>query len=424
MKNTKKDFLQIGTWVLFAFWIIAQIIVILAFWDKPQGSDQGAYMQLAKDCYEAGEWYPMGEHVYASYIWAPGFINFLILQLKLFGTLNLNMVFNLLMNIGIVGQIYYLGKYFFNKRTAYISIIFWVLLYSNLMIVAPCGTEIPFLFLALSGFCLCLNQRIFTIFLAGILFGLANWIRPLSIIFLIPILIFMFWQRYRWKYFLALFSSLFLIIGAIGIISQERTGYFIFQSSTSGVNLIMTANDRAYGGVASSVFADSTNQAYIANIESYTFAQRDSIWKSRSIEWIKDNPLKYTFLYVKKLGGLYIEDSWADRPILGGDGFVDSFVVGGKVSKIDFVKRTGLMALKSLFYYIIMGFFIYSLIVHYKEKISIKVILLLILLLGTASSCLFAISPRYHYPFLFVITLWAAYGVDYYLKAKIPCYTK
>ena len=74
----------------------------------------------------------MSEHLYYSYLWAPGLINFFILQLKLFGTVNFNMVFNLLMNLGIVYEIYWLAKRFFSTRTALLSVIFYNLLYSNL----------------------------------------------------------------------------------------------------------------------------------------------------------------------------------------------------------------------------------------------------------------------------------------------------
>ncbi|PSR10048.1 MAG: hypothetical protein C7N36_19600, partial [Bacteroidetes bacterium] len=85
-------------------WILAQIVVVIYFWGEPQGSDQGAYIDIARRCFAHNEWYPMQQDIYSSYIWAPGFINFLILQLKAWGTLNLNMILNLLMNLLIVGE--------------------------------------------------------------------------------------------------------------------------------------------------------------------------------------------------------------------------------------------------------------------------------------------------------------------------------
>ena len=173
----------------------------------------------------------------------------------------------------------------------------------------------------------------------------------------------------------------------------------------------MTANDKAYGGVATSLMGDTTNTCYIRNAQAYTFAQKDSIWRQRAIKWIKENPGQFGKLYLMKLGGLYIEDSWPDRPILGGDGFIDK-AAHNKVSKSSFISRIFSMGLKSLVYYVILFFFVYAIAKHIKELLSWKGFLLLILLLGTLSTCIFSVSPRYHYPFLFVIIIWAAYGIE------------
>lgn len=410
--------LNLSMWIAIIAWIIIQLVVILLFWGAPQGSDQGAYMEMATDCYQKGEWYPMMSDIYTSYIWSPGLINFLILQLKLFGTLNLNMVFNLFMNLAIAAEIYYIGKKFFTTQTACVAVILWCVLYSNWMIVAPAGTEIPFLFLALTAFCLCLSRMTRWFFVAGILFALANWVRPLVVIFLFSVLVYMIWKKNSWKNYVALLGAYLVCILSIGLVTYQKIGYFVYQSTTSGVNLIMTSNDKAYGGVATSLLGDSTSTAFIENREQYTFMERDSIWKARSLEWIKHNPTRFITLYIKKLGGLYIEDSWSERPLLGGSGFVDSYVVGGKVSSTAFYQKIIGMGLKSLAYYLIFILFFYSLYIHRKELLSVKSVLLLLLLAGTCGTCLFAVSPRYHYPFLFVIVLFAAYGITGWYRLK------
>jgi len=402
--------------VVILIWLLIQTFLIIHFWDHPQGSDQGEYMRIAKECFDAGEWYPTTKHIYTNYIWAPGFINYLILQLKIFGTLNTNMLFNLLMNIGIIILIFQLGKYFFTEKTATIAVILWCFLYSNLMIVIPAGTEIPFLFLALAGFTLCLHPKSGALFIAGILFALANWVRPLVLIFMVSIVVYMFLNKYKWFHYITLFFAFFLTITIIGSITKDKMGYFVYQSTTSGFNLIMTSNDKAYGGVASSLMKDTTSTVYIENRAMYTFAQRDSIWKARSIEWIKQNPVRFCVLGLKKIGGLYIEDSWSDRPILGGAGFIDSYAVAGKVSKKALLSKMIKMGLKSLMYYFVLIACFYSFIVNRKEFLSMKSILLLLLIAGTLGTCLFAVSPRYHYPFLFIIVLFAAYGIEQWIS--------
>jgi hypothetical protein len=407
-------------YIAVAAWIALQIGLIIWFWGKPQGSDPGVYMRWAGECYEAGKWYPMDKHVYSPYICAAGFINLMILQLKLFGTLQANMILNLLMNIGIAAEIHLLGKRFFNKKVASLAVILWCVLYSNWMIVVPAGTEIPFLFFALTAFCLCLRPNGYRLMAAGLMLALANWIRPLAVVFLAGILIYMFLKKFSWKHVLCLLLPMLLTVFAIGKTTEKQIGYFVYQSTLFGVNLITTANDRAYGGNATSLLRDSTGTAFIENSERYTFMQRDSIWRERSFQWIKAHPVRYSALYVKKLAGLYVEDSWSDRPVLGGDGFVDSYMTGSKVTKPAFIARAVQMGLKSIAYYFALIAFGYAMITSLRRKtlLSEKGVLLFILLAGTFSTCIFAVSPRYHYPYLFVIILFAAAGIETFLSKR------
>lgn len=395
-------------------WVFVQIILIFIFKDTEQGSDQGMYIKIAEEYFKNNTWYPTIKELNSSYIWAPGLINFFILQLKIFGTIKINLLFNLLMNIGVIYYIYLIAKKFFNETTAYYSIIISCLLYSNYFVVLPAGTELPFLFLSLAAFYLCLQPKNWHLIIAGILFAIANWIRPLALIFLLPLLVYFIYNKYKWFHFLSLCVPIIIITACIGMRNQKAIGVFNFQSTTSGVNLIMTANDKAYGGVATSLFSDTTNLCYIKDAQKLTFMEKDSIWKARAIKWIKENPGKFAKLYIMKTGGLFIEDSWADRPILGGDGFVDK-AAHGQANKTETVKRFGLMFCKSVVYYIMLILFFYSLIKNRLSILSDKGWILLILLIGTGITCIFSVSPRYHYPFLFAIIIWAAYGIDTYL---------
>lgn len=53
-----------------------------------------------------------------------------------------------------------------------------------------------------------------------------------------------------------------------------------------------------------------------------------------------------------------------------------------------------------------------------KEILSSKGIILIPVFLGIAITCIFSVSPRYHYPFLFAMVIWAAYAFDCYLRKK------
>lgn len=405
--------------ITIACWLLIQLLLIVFLWGHPQGSDQGEYMRIAQQCYARGEWYPMVEHVYADYIWAPGFINWLILQLNIWGTLNLNMVLNLILQVLILWFIYKIGMRFFSRKTAQIAAILWCLLYSNWLIVVSASTELPFLCLSLAALYLSCSPKPGYFLLAGFLLAIANWIRPVMAVFLLVILVQMVWKRMNWKCYAALFLTLFLTIGFIGTMTEKKLGYFVYQSTTGGVNLIMTSNDKAYGGVASSVLSDPENIAYIPEKEKLTFREKDSIWKARSTEWIMQHPGRACGLYLRKIAGLYAEDSWPDRPIFGGYGIVDSYVVAGKASRQQFVWQISLRILKSTVYYGILFFAFYTLFRYRKQVFTFPgLILLLLLVTGTAMTCLLAVSPRFHYPFLFVIVLLVAFGMDRLITDK------
>ena len=396
-------------------WLVAQIVLIAVFWDVNQRSDQGSYIRTATDFYSRGAWYPDSTSIYDSYIWAPGLINWFILQLKIFGTLKLNYFFNLLMNIGILYNVWFLSRRFFSLRTAYIAVTLFCLLYSNVMVVLPAGTEVPFLFLSLTAFSLCTSGRAGMLLVAGCLLAVGNWIRPLVIVYIPAMLLMMYLHKRKVQHYIALLVPVVALNLLFGFMAKQQCGYFVFQSTTSGVNLVMTANDKAYGGVATSLRSDTTNICYIKDADSLTFAQKDSIWKTRAIDWITERPVRFAGLYVLKLGGLYIEDSWPERPIIGGDGFVDK-MAHGKVDKTSMIKRAFNMLSKSLVYYVVCILFLVALVRQRKDICTEKGIVLVVLLLGTLSTCLFSVSPRYHYPFLFAVIIWAAYGVDCFKK--------
>jgi ABC-type multidrug transport system fused ATPase/permease subunit len=414
-ENEKQLFkIAVGIAIL---WVIAQIVLIVCFWGHPQVSDMGAYISMAQHCFANGQWYPMTEHVYSNFIWAPGFINYLILQLHIFGTINLNAVLNLFLNIAMLFEVYYLGQKFFSKRTGLFSAIIFCLLYSNLLIVLGANTEVPFMFLCLSALCLIFSGKWKYIILAAILFALANWIRPLVIIFLFASVVYFVITKTKFYNYIALIVPYIFVLFIIGTVTEKKIGYFVYQSTTSGANLIQTAHDKAYGGVQTYLHRDTSSTCYIENANELTFIQRDSTYKARAVEWIKKNPMRYTVLYFKKFVGLYIEDSWADRSHFEGAAMVQGFVAG-HVDKNTFMLRILHMGSRSLVYYFVMILFLISMWVNRKELLSIKGLLLLIFISGTMMTCILAVSPRYHYPFMFAIILYAAYGIDTLLERK------
>jgi hypothetical protein len=85
---------------------------------------------------------------------------------------------------------------------------------------------------------------------------------------------------------------------------------------------------------------------------------------------------------------------------------------GPENAKILFIKKFLKQVLQSIPYYITFLFFFFFLWKNRKEIFTVKSVFLTIFVIGTLITCIFPASPRYHYPFIFVIIIYGAWGVD------------
>ncbi len=391
-------------------WLISQIILIAVYWDFPLTGDSALYNEIAQNSFYLGKWYPSDLR---SAIVAEPLVNSLIAELKYFGTHEANKILNLLMNIGILFSLFRISKKIFNESVAYIASILFCLIYSNTLVVIGNRTEIPFVFFLLLAMAM-MKPQWASVLLSGLFMGIAEWYRPLMPVFIPGLLLYMFFEKYEKKYYFVFFASLSIAIASIGIFNYHHTGKYFINPSTGGANLFMTANDKATGATALHLLRDPEVAPVIP--EEYDEIQRDSVYKVAAVDWIKNHPAKYTYLYVKKIPGLYIEDSWPDRAIMHNSGMLSIYLTEKNYAKL--FSMIILMFAKSIVYYIVLILFLISLIKYRRDLISSKGSIVLTLVLGTLATCLFVVSSTYHYPYMFAIIIWASYGIYKKLETK------
>jgi hypothetical protein len=265
------------------------------------------------------------------------------------------------------------------------------------------------MFLCLSALCLIFSGKWKYIILAAILFALANWIRPLGIIFLFASVVYFVITKAKFYNYIALIIPYIFVLFTIGTITEKKIGYFAYQSTTSGVNLMITSHDNAIGNYMN---PSHIKEATIENYEALTFAEKDSIWKDRSFKWIKANPMKFVSLYCRKILILYYGDGWAGMSHWSHD------QLAYEVSKDTLIKRLLKQALLSVTYYLAFLLFFYCMWANRKQFFTTKSVFLVIFVTGTIITCIFTVAIRYHYPFMFAVILYAAYGVDTLLERK------
>lgn len=433
MRRKQANLLTYVTAAILLVWLMGQLFLMSCHFG-PQGGDWGHYIALARQCYDAGQWYPMAENIREdNYIFAPGLVNLLIAEARICHGIWVNKWLYLLMNIGVMAMTADMARRMFSAKVACRTLIISCLLYSNWFITLSANSELPFLFLCITGLWMVVfseNQgkcwhggprrwTIGTVYLvAGICMALANWIRPLGFIYVLAVILFAA-ITVKGEHSLRRIVSrgMVVIIGfgmmvaVIGETTRMRTGHFICQSTTGGFNLIMSANDLAFGGVDTQAWQDPSSTAYIQDIERYDCLQRDSIWRTRAVEWIGKHPVRYTALYLKKMPILFAEDSWTDQRVFPSDQFYYKWRHGEYTSKEVALKLLLKMS-KSIPYYIMLVLAVWGMVESWRRHDRYGIWLMAVLVAVVMVTCLFPVQPRYHYPVLWILIVMASKGVE------------
>ena len=387
-------------------WILIQIVIIVLYWDFEQTADAWHYMEEAFTHYQTGELYPSRMDLYDDFIQSPGMCNYLLLIYAVFGHFKVDIIINLLMNIAVLGEIFYLGKKLFSYRTACISVILYCLIFTNSFVSLYILTEVPFLFFSLSAFVLSLSDKYKFVFIASILYVIAYMLRPTVLAFCFASVIYHLLSHTNWKYILVGITPFALCVFGIGMYNKSQTGYFITSSSTGGQNLLMSIDKDAHlGGANSVILTDSTRATFIYNKEYKTFYEKDSIYRSMAIPMIKENPSRYIYNCIRKIPMMFLYDEWS---------FPDKWYYFEKeVDSLEHVWKVRLsLLILSFTYLMICLLFFVSLWINKRDLRSSKIVIPLLVFTYVFGSCLLTIENRYHYPFVFALSIWAAYGID------------
>lgn len=298
-------------------WVVAQIILIANHYSTILVSDPGLYVYYATECVRHGTMYPDFSNYHNQYIFAPGWVNFLILCIKLFGTVDIVPYLNVVFNIIIIYFIYKIAQELSkgSKAVAYIAIYAFILLPANTTIVTNLYSDLFYELLATVSFYLVLKKKCRYWVLAGILIALANWVRPLALAWAVAAICYLWFVKDRIKSIALYATSIIITCSVIAISTHRNFPDYLYTASTGGVNLIMGANDFATGayciearkegglGYLPGLYSEDEYTPVKASIkdsvafrkfsDKYTYSECDSIWKARSVSWIMDHPGKW-----------------------------------------------------------------------------------------------------------------------------------
>lgn len=279
---------------LLALFTIAQIVILLVFGYTPYPDSEG-YIQLANECVAKVEFYPVTSLLYDyPFLWNIGSINAVACSLWLFHSVVPLLVLYALMKGATAALFYVLVKHISNHRIATISLLLYILYPANYGEATSTLSELPFIFFMMAGLCLCVVNEKWL--LGGMLLACGNWFRPMGIVFLLTIVIYLLFTK-QWKKTALPVIGYIAVIAIIGSISYQRTGLFLYQAKTGWMALTDYSTDHSK---ASMVVRDNTN---------WNVAQKDSAWQGLFVDWLHEHPKEYVAQMPRKLINTYVSDN-------------------------------------------------------------------------------------------------------------------
>lgn len=287
-----------------AAFTLLQVIILFVFGYTPY-PDSEDYIRMARECLEAGEPYPtLWQYRNHMFIWNVGAINAVIFSLWAFKSVTPLLVFYALMKGATSWLLYQIVRKTVHPKAAFIALIIYVLYPANYGESTAVLSEIPFQCAVMAGILSTLNQKPVA---GGILIAAGNWFRPMGIVFLLSVCIFL-WCGKKWKNSAKLIIGYLLFIGIIGTASWSRTGDFIFQSRAGWAMLMKHAWDNDKDQKADRKLFAHNDPMYDYG-SSLNCAQKDSLFRHNFLVWLKHNPKEYFKQMPEKFIRTYISDN-------------------------------------------------------------------------------------------------------------------
>ena len=395
----------------FVLWLLVQVFLVVKYWNLPQYSDAKLYMDSAMECYMGGQWYPNIHQLNSQqYLFNPGFINFLILELKVFGTLMYHGIIGIVINLFLLASVRKIIKELVNDEASDYATILYCLMYSNMISSIPVMSDLFFTCLLFGSLAL-LRPKYIWLVLSSMIMCYANYTRPLLVIFVASILFYMYLKKFGWKRIVVYCISYFVFSTGLSLIISSNTAAKDASGSTLGINLIMGANDHMNGTVNDEVF----KKGDIGYIEKNTNVyQKDSIWRSHAIKWIAQHPVKYVSYVPIKMARLWWGDNYMDLPLNNVATSNTSLY-----SKLELCKRAFRIVGFSLFYYITFFLMLVGLWKLRKNIWGYWGVFVLPIILACGMHCVLYGGMRYHYSYVPIMILYATIGLMSFKDKKL-----
>lgn len=289
MQDSHRQIIAVSVVLLFT---LLQILVLAVFGYTPYPDSEG-YIYLAKECINEHNFYPIASKINEyPFLWNIGPVNTVAVSLKLFNSVKPLLLLYCLMKGATAWLFYDFTKSLTNEKTAFIALLIYIIYPANYGEATSVLSELPFTFFTMLGLWLCVNRNLFLA--GGIILAIANWYRPMGIVFLIAILLYLFINKTKT---VRPFIGYIIIILLIGTINYHRTGLLLYQAKTGWMALADYSTQK------------SSQSMQIRDNMKWNVSQKDSAWRSVFCDWLKEHPKEYFSQMPGKLVDTYVSDN-------------------------------------------------------------------------------------------------------------------
>ncbi len=308
-------------WALTIGFLLLLLGVLIVFGYTPTNDGEG-YIEYAQISIADHQPYPTLHHIIGKpYIWNMGIINLVALSLGLTKSLYPLLILFCIMKALTAWLLAHTTAKLFNRQTALIALILYILYPNNWGQSTMLSSEIPMLFFTIlalytaplsspSGDTIAMKGIEAPSGAVGGAFALANWFRPVAAIFLLALIAYFFlFRKHQWKKLsLYLLSSYAFVVLLIGTSCYLRTGYFLYQADSLWFNMAeATYETDSQPHYNTEVFPVGTAR-YIDDMQHKTAIECSHIWRERSLKWLSEHPVEYLKKVPARLYYIYQND--------------------------------------------------------------------------------------------------------------------
>lgn len=284
------------------FYFVLLLLVLAIFGYTPTNDGDG-YIEFAQVCINTGQMYPCLPLIKGKpFIWNIGSVNLTALSLLCFKSLYPLLVFLCFLKALTALFIGKIAKKLFSPTESVIACILYILYPNNLGQSTTILSEIPMICFACIALYMAISkEKYIYLFTSGVLFGIANWFRPVAMVFIGTLVLYyiLFINKNKIKKCLLLCSGYVSFIVLVGVYSYLHTGFFLFQAESLWFNMAEATYEKSVAPQYGTDPYPKGTIRYIENMDRKTAIECNEIWKERSMEWLKEHPVQY----LKKIPG-------------------------------------------------------------------------------------------------------------------------